>query len=149
MLPSTSLFSSSPSVAPHAPQGLPGPLASPARLPGLPLLAPDRRLALDYINLNALFIHPRINSHPSEPLRGSIPLLINHGARAGRPGCPSAWPGTRGTVVAGAQWSRTAGSPPTPPAASGQFLGLDPPSARGGLVGVRRTHQEPQGKRSW
>ena len=72
MLSFTSLFSSSGPVAPHAPLGPPWPLASPARLPRLPFLAPDRRLALDYVNLSALFIHLRINSHPSEPLRGSV-----------------------------------------------------------------------------
>lgn len=73
MLSSTSLFPSFRPVAPHAPlRGPPWPWASPARLLRLPLLAPDRRLALDYINLNALFIHLRINSHPSEPLRDSV-----------------------------------------------------------------------------
>ena len=72
MLSSTSLFSSSRPVAPHAQLRPPWPLASPARLPRLSLPAPDRRLALDSVNLNALFIHLRINSHPSKPLRGSV-----------------------------------------------------------------------------
>lgn len=152
MLPSISLCSSSPSVAPPAPQGLPWPLASPARLPGLPLLAPDRRLALDYINLNALFIHPRINSHPSEPLRGPVTAADQSLGQGGaarlclRPAgntrhCWSPSP---------ASGAGTPGPPPTPAAAGGRFPSLDPPSARGGLGGVRPTHQEATGKeRSW
>lgn len=58
------------------------------------VLAPDRRLALDSINLNALFIHSRINSHPSEPLRVSVTAADQSLSRGwesgGQPGCLSA-----------------------------------------------------------
>lgn len=103
MLSSTSLFSSSGPTAPLAPLGPPCCWLYGARLPGLPLLASDRRLALDYTNLNALFIHPRINSHPREPVKGSVGLLINHWARAGRPGCPSA-PGRARRYPSRSRW---------------------------------------------
>lgn len=41
------------------------PLASAARLAGLHLLAADRTVVWDYINLNALFIHPRLTDIPA------------------------------------------------------------------------------------
>lgn len=165
MLSSTSLFSSSGPVAPHAPLGPPWPLASPARLPRLPFLAPDRRLALDYVNLNALFIHLRINSHPSEPLRGSVTVadqspvqggkarlsLRLAGAHAAQPIPERSWRpvgaearGGRG----GRSWAERAvpAGPMVPE--GGRARSSDPPSARGGPVGdARHWLEPPRGRR--
>ena len=154
MLSSTSLFSSSRSVAPHSPLRPPWPLASPARLPRLPLPAPDRRLALNNVNLNALFIHLRTNSHPSKPLRGSVTVSdqsLGQGGAAWLPLClarehaalpirersgcavrAEAWGGRGGR----SQAERSVPAGPTAPE-GGRAPGSDPPSAWGGLVEVR------------
>lgn len=154
MLSSTPLFSSSRPVAHHAPLRPPWPLASPARLPRLPLPAPDRRLALDNVNLNALFIHLIINSHPCKPLRGSVTvsdqslgpggaawlslrLAREHAAlpireRSGRAVRAEARGGRGGR----SQAERAVPAGPTAPE-GGRAPGSDPPSAWGGLVEVR------------
>lgn len=79
-----------------------------ARLPLLCLLASDRRLALDSANLNALSIHPRINSHPSEPLTALGRAADQSRGQAGQPDCPSAR-GARGTAHPGAPGGRARG----------------------------------------
>lgn len=89
MLSSTSLFSSSGPTAPPA-----APLQPPwllALQESLPFLAADQWLALDYTNLNALFIHPRINSHSSEPVKGSVRAAdqsLGQGGAEWLPLCP-------------------------------------------------------------
>lgn len=154
MLSSAPLFSSSRPAAHHAPLRSPRPLASPARLPRLPLPAPDRRLALDNVNLNALFIHLIINSHPCKPLRGSVTvsdqslgpggaawlslrLAGEHAAlpireRSGRAVRAEARGGRGGR----SQAERAVPAGPTAPE-GGRAPGSDPPSAWGGLVEVR------------
>lgn len=154
MLSSTSLFSSSRPVAPHSPLRPPWPLASPARLPRLPLPAPDRRLALNNVNLNALFIHLRINSHPSKPLRGSVTVSDQSLGQGGaawlslrlarehtalpireRSGC-AVRAEARGGGDGRSQAECAVPAGPTAPE-GGRAPGSDPPSAWGGLVEVR------------
>lgn len=114
MLSSTCLFSFSRPGPPLASPCRPpkAVVVTPERLSWLPLQAPHGRLVRDSRNLDALFIHFRINFHPSEPLRGSVTAadlslggahaelsirgVRGAGCGAGRRAVPCQWDGAEG-----------------------------------------------------